>query len=261
MINNGPEYVYEVVERVCLDMAQRFNAGYFNDPRAKLLLLAIAGQEADWRARKQEPVAYAAGLWQFEKGDDSALDLLLRSSKLGDEAAELCRLHQVPVAEDGVYTRENVWKTFIVNDELAAGFARLLLASDANPLPEIGEQDEGWNTYRRNWKPGKPRPKAWPRSYSTALETFNRFGRTATPPPPVAVSSPPGSGNVPVTWNAVAAGGAYGALCVLIPEFYHAWYVQKMPPELSPTTVGALALLILTVWRGLIALAHVVRVK
>ncbi len=35
-------------------------------------------------------------------------------------------------------------------------FARLLLWTDAKPLPAIGDEQGAWDYYLRNWRPGKP---------------------------------------------------------------------------------------------------------
>ena len=55
------------------------------------------------------------------------------------------------------------------DDILAAGFARLLLWSDPQPLPAIGDQQAAWQLYLRTWRPGKPRATAWPLNYQQAL--------------------------------------------------------------------------------------------
>ncbi len=51
---------------------------------------------------------------------------------------------------------------------LAAAFARLLLLTDAKPLPQIGDVQGAWAYYVRNWRPGKPHPDTWPGLYKQA---------------------------------------------------------------------------------------------
>ena len=62
----------------------------------------------------------------------------------------------------------SVYAALLIDDVLAAGIARLLLWTDPAPLPELGDVDAGWNYYDRNWRPGAPRPEAWPYNYSIA---------------------------------------------------------------------------------------------
>jgi hypothetical protein len=50
----------------------------------------------------------------------------------------------------------------------AATMARLLLFTDAEPLPRLGDADGSWNYYLRNWRPGKPHPKTWRALYDAA---------------------------------------------------------------------------------------------
>ncbi|MET3652466.1 hypothetical protein [Dyella japonica] len=66
---------------------------------------------------------------------------------------------------------ESVYAALATDDLLAAGFARLLLLTDAAALPALGDQASAWSYYQRNWRPGRPHPEAWPQHYATALAT------------------------------------------------------------------------------------------
>ena len=63
-----------------------------------------------------------------------------------------------------------VWTALETNDVLAGVFARLLLWTDAKPLPAIGDEQGAWAYYLRNWRPGKPHPQTWPGFYRQAVE-------------------------------------------------------------------------------------------
>lgn len=144
------------------------------DPRADVLLLAIAGQEANWthrvqRSRRANGTWFdgpARGLWQFERGGGVAGVLQHRAS--ARIARELC------LSRDVMPESRHVWERLSEDDLLAAGFARLLLWTDHRPLPALDDQDEAWETYLRNWQPGKPHPSRWPPNYRAALSAVAR---------------------------------------------------------------------------------------
>jgi hypothetical protein len=61
-----------------------------------------------------------------------------------------------------------VYAALVEDDVLAAGFARLGLWADPQPLPAIGDVHGGWDCYLRNWRPGRPRPEHWGDNYDAA---------------------------------------------------------------------------------------------
>ena len=122
-------------------------------PEARMLMLAICGQESDFHHRWQvvdraRPgvMGPARGLWQFERGGGVRGVLTHASSRTHAEA--LCRLRGVSATLDGVYNALHA------DDVLAAGFARLLLWTDAAPLPAVGDVEAAWKLYLRTWRPG-----------------------------------------------------------------------------------------------------------
>ncbi len=124
-----------------------------SSPEARLIMLAICGQEADFHHRWQvvdrsRPGAMgpARGLWQFERGGGVRGVLTHPASRPHAEA--LCAMRRVPAAIDAVYN------TLHVDDVLAAGFARLLLWTDPAPLPAVGDVEAAWKLYLRTWRPG-----------------------------------------------------------------------------------------------------------
>ncbi|WP_424137330.1 hypothetical protein [Roseomonas chloroacetimidivorans] len=137
--------------------------GVRSDDRARVMLLAIALQESGCRARRQVPVAHAMGFWQFERAGGVAGVLQHAASR--PFALDVCE--QLAVAA----TPEAVHPALEHNDVLACAFARLLLWTDPAALPGPDQISESWLYYRRNWRPGKPRPGEWPENWQAACQT------------------------------------------------------------------------------------------
>lgn len=125
-------------------------------PAARVLLVAIGLQESALEARVQKartPGAApgpARGLWQFERA--GGVQGVLRHPATSALAKRLCDTRGVPVDATAV------WAGFEYDDVLAAGFARLLLWSDPQPLPAVTDEARAWQLYLRTWRPG-----AWDR--------------------------------------------------------------------------------------------------
>lgn len=114
--------------------------------KARVILLAIQLQEDPQQLRAQMNNGPARGLWQFEKG--GGCKGVLNHPATKREAERVCELrHVTPTPED-------VWATIRTDDVLAACFARLLMFSDPQPLPEIGEVRQAFDLYLRTWRPG-----------------------------------------------------------------------------------------------------------
>lgn len=148
------------------------------DDRARVLLLAIGKQESNLEHRLQlgsdgQPMEqYARGFSQFEKG--GGVHGVMTHSASKDAAAMVCIRLQIPFDEDRVHT------AIAYNDYLSITFARLLLWTDAAPLPAVGDEEGAWNLYSRVWRPGRPHPETWPANYRLAVATV----AAATAPPP-----------------------------------------------------------------------------
>jgi hypothetical protein len=140
------------------------------DAKAKVMLMAIAGQESYWSERRQVGIGQyhpqsvgARGWWQFEStwgGPVAMNDVLQSASK---QIGAVCTALVIPTDERTVY-EACAW-----NDVLSTALARLLLWLDPAPLPDLGQRDTAWDYYQRNWKPGAPHPEVWPNRYGTAL--------------------------------------------------------------------------------------------
>jgi len=133
-------------------------AGVPSDDRAGALVMAIAGQESNWAARRQDG-GPARSYWQFERYGGVAEVLQKCPKQLG----AVCAAWDIPV--DGLL----IFEAMAWHDGLACCMARLLLWPDPAPLPELGQRDAAWEYYRRNWRPGLPRPEHWFARYDTAL--------------------------------------------------------------------------------------------
>lgn len=136
--------------------------------RARVLLLAIAGQESNLAHRFQVVAGRpgvkgpARSLWQAELGGGYAG--VLRHEATAEMARTVCELRGVQPTPMGV------WTAIESDDELACVFARLLLWTDPKPLPDVGDITGAWMTYLRVWKPGKPHISRWKRHYDAAVE-------------------------------------------------------------------------------------------
>lgn len=143
-----------------MDKAYSLLPSKMRTPQADVLMLAIGLQESRFLHRKQIG-GPAHGFWQFERGGGVRGVLTHPASKA--LATEACLKLGVSPTVDAVY------KALPTNDALAAVFARLLLYTDPKPIPAIGQAQEAWNYYVRNWRPGKPHRHTWDALYAKAV--------------------------------------------------------------------------------------------
>ena len=133
-------------------------------PAARTMLLAIAYQESAIKHRRQI-VGPARGYWQFELGGGVRGVLRHPASKL----------HMQYVLDfldyDPASTADECHAVIEHNDVLAAAFARLLLWTDAEPLPT--DSEGAWALYLRTWRPGKPHPEKWASNFKKASDAIN----------------------------------------------------------------------------------------
>lgn len=137
-----------------------------SDERARVLVMAIAGQESEWEHRRQIG-GPARSYWQFEQW--GAVNGVLSHPASSDRARKVCAALDIPSDVPTVY-EAMAW-----NDRLAVTMARLLLWTDPAPLPGIGSQQAAWDYYLRTWRPGKPHPETWPERYATAMDVVARL--------------------------------------------------------------------------------------
>ena len=129
---------------------------------ARVGICAIAGQESGWQKRVQDDDGPAHSFWQFERNGGVAG--LMSNRKTGPFVKRMA-------ASLGIkYNPMSVWAAMATpnGDGMSFGMARLLLWSDPDPLPAPSDDDAWWGYYARNWRPGDPRPDAWPANIAAA---------------------------------------------------------------------------------------------
>ena len=139
---------------------------------ARVMLIAIGLQESRFKYRRQlvgnppKPVGPAAGFWQFEKGSAASRGgvwgVFLHGST-NRLLKDLCLKRNV------AQSPTNIWEAVQTDDVLAAGLARLLLWSDPQRLPKLGDVEGAGKLYMRTWRPGKPHRSTWDALYAEAL--------------------------------------------------------------------------------------------
>ncbi len=133
--------------------------------KARVMLLTIGQQESKFQDRAQVlnggGKGPARGFWQFEQG--GGVKGVMSHHLTAGHAHRLCAERGIP------FERPNVWAALEQDDILACCFARLLLYSDPQALPEIGDYDGAWKLYAdRTWRPGKPHRETWNGYYDAA---------------------------------------------------------------------------------------------
>lgn len=161
---SNPQAVLEGALRPALDLLP----AKMGTPEGIVMVLAMGEQESKYATRQQYGGGPAHGFWQNEKGGGVKGVMTHRASTA--LAAHLCFVRHVPANITDVYM------AMLEDDVLAAGMARLLLWTDAAPLPPLGHVEDAWRAYMRVWRPGKPRPDEWADSYSAALAAFDKAG-------------------------------------------------------------------------------------
>lgn len=134
---------------------------------ARVMLLAIGLQESRLTSRAQIVAGGgkgpARGLWQFERAGGCAGVLRHDASRYWMHSACLARgCEPTPAA---------LWGRIETDDALACAAARLLLFTDPQRLPAVGDEQGAWALYSRVWRPGKPHPETWPALYAQAVES------------------------------------------------------------------------------------------
>ena len=134
---------------------------HLDTPKARVLTLAIGLQESRFEYRVQMGNGPAHSFWQMEEGGG------VKGVCRHHDSIELARL--ICRARDCNFDPHAIWAQLANDDILGAAFARLLLLTDPQPLPEIGDAPASWDYYQRNWRPGKPRRDTWDGLYARAV--------------------------------------------------------------------------------------------
>ncbi|MNO76378.1 hypothetical protein D3C76_674500 [compost metagenome] len=130
---------------------------------ARVNLAAIGFQESEYLVRIQYGNGPARSYWQFENGRLAGINGVLTHRASSDLAKAVCKARGVEPE------RMAVWKAMETDDVLGAAFARLLMYTDPLPLPDNAA--DAWEMYaKRLWRPGRPHPDKWPKSWAFGLE-------------------------------------------------------------------------------------------
>ena len=149
------------IQKEVIAPAMAYLPANMNSKKSEVQLLAMGLQESRLIHRKQIG-GPAKGLWQFEKGGGVKGVMTHRASVALAKEVLVKRGYEASInaAFDAIET----------DDVLACVFARLLLWTDASPLPELDQERRAWNLYKRVWRPGKPHEAKWPTNYAEALK-------------------------------------------------------------------------------------------
>lgn len=136
-----------------------------DSPRARVQVIAVCLQESRlahrWQVLNSGGKGPARGLAQFERGGGCK----------GVVSHELSKPHMRKVCEArGIaFNATALWNAIETDDVAAAAAARLLLWTDPQRLPELGDDTGAYALYLRTWRPGKPKPDTWSPLYRQAL--------------------------------------------------------------------------------------------
>ena len=152
----------EDAHRMAVVPAMKLLPAELNAQEALVQVHAIAIQESLYLYRVQLNDGPAHSFWQMER--NGGVKGVLKHPASIHMAEGICLARGIKP------NPMSVWSTMEYDDVLGAAFARLLLWTDPKALPRLGQENEAWKYYQRNWRPGKPHPDTWPHAYGTALK-------------------------------------------------------------------------------------------
>ena len=133
-----------------------------DQPEARVLEMAFAGQESLWGNVQQGGGGPGRGYFQFEP---PTCGLVLKNSISQAMATKICQSIGIPPVQSAVYAN------LLTNPvKIAVPFARLDTFCDPRPLPPLNNPQAGWETYIKEWRPGKPHPELWGNIYQAAID-------------------------------------------------------------------------------------------
>ncbi len=137
-----------------------------DDEKARVLLLAIAGQETGWRNIEQENGGPGRGPWQLER--ETCYEVL-------HNPVSAIRLRKAVITHWPNPTDLDLYRALLGEPTLSVVIARLDLFCNSHPLPVISDQNNAWTYYLSTWRPGQPRPGHWADNYHAALAADHNF--------------------------------------------------------------------------------------
>jgi hypothetical protein len=179
-------FLAQVIDPAC-DLLSGMMGKDMGSHEARVELLAIALIETRLIYRKQVR-GPARGRWQFER-DGGCKGVMTHEASSGP-AQMVCKALDIP------WDEAIVFEALAWNDTLACCFARLLLWTDRDPLPDLGDEDAAWDYYLANWRPGKPQKLAWAKQYGIAYDALaklwaapERYAPPVAPAPAASVAA------------------------------------------------------------------------
>lgn len=152
------------IRRTAIEPALRLLPEGMGGARAEVMLLAIGLQESGFVQRRPD-IGPERGFWRA-RPDDDMVGIVLRHPFSAPLAVAACDARRVPPIE------ERVFAALEHDDVLAAAFARLLLHSEGERLPPVGEVADAWTLYCRIWRPAQEQRQSWDRSYALAMDAL-----------------------------------------------------------------------------------------
>lgn len=134
-----------------------------NSPEAVCELLVIGCQESRFRWTEQIG-GPARGYWMFEL---NGVIGVMEHPWSREYVKRLCEIFNVAFDARAIHGQ------LAGNFNFACCLARLLLYTDSNALPQIGQAITAWLYYIRNWRPGKPRQESWCSCYLRAVRAVD----------------------------------------------------------------------------------------
>lgn len=157
MINAQSLETAYYIRKSILPVALSLLPGKMTSDGAVAMIMAIGLQESEFRARVQGGNGPAHGFGQFERagGVTEILTSPVTRPVLLPILELLCVKPTAAICYDAI----------VYNDVLALVFMRLLLWKYPGALPREHELEKGWTQYEAAWRPGRPRPQAWPDNF------------------------------------------------------------------------------------------------
>ena len=151
----------EIVADHILPAALRLLPAKMDTRAARVMLLAIAGEESGYRHRLQVR-GPARGLWQFER--IAVVDVLSRRTS-APHAVTMCGALLYDWQDP-----DELFRAVPHNDVLACGLARLNLWNERSPTPPLEDAGACYAYYLKVWRPGAQSPESWGRNLARACQ-------------------------------------------------------------------------------------------
>lgn len=147
----------------------------YDTPKARAMILAICLQETKFTARVQV-LDYSKPWWESRPGpangfaqfEVGTVALVMKHPAVRTAILDALAVLGYPM--DAAVIHDAMRH----NDLLTTVFARCLLRTVPDPLPDSGDSKTGWGQYMWAWRPGKPHEETWEANWRRAWETVLR---------------------------------------------------------------------------------------